>query len=92
MNNLSKKLRDLEGNVLELPEDDNIRLYIDNDAENTLHERANNIKKQYKNDVKAVMFNPNATFEQIEEESQKFIKTIPESDLFIINESHKFVQ
>jgi hypothetical protein len=92
MNPISKKLRDLENNVLELPEDDNIRLYIEDNAEMALHERAHNIKELYKTEVRELMFNPNLTFEQIEANAQEMLKKIPKKELHIINESHKFMQ
>jgi hypothetical protein len=44
VNTTSKKLRELEGNVLELPDDDEIFLSISDRAEAVLHERARNIK------------------------------------------------
>ena len=44
MNTLSKKLRDLENNVLELPEVDDILLHIGDGDEQQLHEHARRIR------------------------------------------------
>ena len=45
MNTISKKLRELEQNVLELPEDDDINLYVGDESEHLLHERAEKKKR-----------------------------------------------
>jgi hypothetical protein len=61
---LSKKIRDLENNVLKLPEDDKIRLGIDDPAEMALHERAERIRSLYRDEVKEFLFDSNLTFAQ----------------------------
>lgn len=89
---ISKKIRDLENNVLKLPEDDKIRLGIDDPAEMALHERAERIKSLYRDEIKEFLFNSNLTFAQIEANSQQMLEKIPEDELHIINESDRFVR
>lgn len=88
----SKKLRALEENVLELPEDKDIDLYVKDDAEMTLHERARTIKERYRPEAAKILQDQTLTFEQMEEKSQAYLDTMPDHDKFIINESHKFMK
>jgi hypothetical protein len=89
---ISKKIRDLENNVLKLPEDDKIRLGIDDPAEMALHERAERIKSLYRDEIKDFLFNSSLTFAQIEAHSQQMLEKIPKDELHIIKESDKFVR
>ena len=56
MNSISKKLRELEQNVLELPEDEDINLYIGDESEHLLHERAEKIKEVFRADAGEILF------------------------------------
>jgi len=89
---MSKKIRDLENNVLKLPEDDKIRLFVDDSAEIALHERAERIRSLYRDEVKEFLFDSSWTFAQIEANSQQMLKKIPKDELIVINESDKFVR
>ncbi len=64
MNTISKKLRELEQNVLELPEDEDINLYIGDEDEHLLHTRAEKIKENFRSDAGDIMFSGKFTFEQ----------------------------
>lgn len=88
----SKKLRELEEKVLELPKDEDIDLYVKDDAEMALHEKARDIKEQYRPEAERILKNQTLTFEQITDQSQAYLDKIPEHDKFIINESHKFMK
>ena len=48
MKTISKKLRELEQNVLELPEDEDINLHIGDESERLLHVRAEKIKERFR--------------------------------------------
>ena len=63
MDTISKKLRALEQNVLELPEDEDINLYIDDEDEQLLHHRAEKIKENFRSDTGAFLFSGKLTFE-----------------------------
>jgi hypothetical protein len=92
MNPLSKKLRELEGNVLELPEDDEIELYVKDDAEMALHDKARRVKEIYRPEVEAFMNNQAFTFDQMEAKGQAVLNEMTEAEKHIINESHKFMR
>ncbi|MBM4400979.1 MAG: hypothetical protein FJ045_03410 [Crenarchaeota archaeon] len=91
MNSLSRKLRKLEGNVVELPEDEEIILSINDDAEWALHAKANEIRKQFKDKV-AFLHDPALTFEQINAKAEEVQKEISEQEWFIINRSEELVR
>ena len=92
MNTIRKKIFDLENNVLKLPKDDKIRLFIDDSAEMALHERAERIKSLYRDEIREFLFSSNLTFAQIEANSQQMLEKIPKDELHIINESDRFVR
>ena len=56
MNTISKKLRALEQNVLELPEDEDINLYVGDESEHLLHARAEKIKEGFRADAGEILF------------------------------------
>ena len=64
MNSVSKKLRELEQNVLELPEDEDINLHIGDESENLLHVRAEKIKERFRSDAGEIMFSNTLRFEE----------------------------
>ena len=91
MNSLSRKLNGLEQNVLDLPDDKEIILYINDDAEMTLHEKAEQIKQKYREDAQ-FLNNPELTFDEICSRTKEKIETIPEQELTLINKSCDFVR
>lgn len=92
MNTVGKKLRELEQNVLKLPEDNEINLYIRDEAEMVLHERAHKIKEPLQETVKNIMFSGKLTLEQQNLKAEELLKQLSESDQLIINESEKFIR
>jgi len=92
MNAVSKKLRELEQNVLELPEDNEINLYIRDDAEMALHERAHKIKQPLQETAKDIMFSGKLTFEQQNARAEELFKELSQAEQRIINESEKFIR
>jgi hypothetical protein len=92
MNTVSKKLRELEQNVLDLPEDNEINLYIRDDAEMALHERAHKIREPLQEGVKNIMFSGKLTFEQQNAKAEELWKQLSEADEMIIDESEKFIR
>jgi hypothetical protein len=92
MNTIRKKIFELENNILKLPEDERIRLFVSDSREMALHERAEKIKALYRDEVKELLFDSNLTFEQIEDKSHKMLEKIPKDELHIINQSDKFVR
>jgi hypothetical protein len=92
MNTVSKKLRELEQNVLELPEDEDINLYIGDESEHLLHTRAEKIKENFRSDAREIMFSNTLTFEQQTVKAQELLKGLTEDEKFILDESAKFVR
>jgi hypothetical protein len=92
MNAVSKKLRELEQNVLELPEDNETNLYIRDGAEMALHERAHKIRKPLQETSKDIMFSGKLTFERQNVKAEELWKQLSEADKMIIDESEKFIR
>ena len=92
MNTASKKLRQLEGNVLELPDDDEIYLSISDRNEAALHERVHNIKRGLQDEAKEILFNVKLTFEQQNAKAEEMLKDLTETEHTLIEESDKFVR
>ena len=92
MNSISKKLRELEQNVLELPEDEDINLYIGDESENLLHARAEKIKERFREDAEEILFSNTFTFEEQTVKAQELLKGLTEDEKFILDESAKFVR
>ena len=92
MNSISKKLRELEQNVLELPEDEDINLYVGDESENLLHERAEKIKERFRSEAGEIMFSNTLTFEQQTVKAQELLKGLTEDEKFVLDESAKFVR
>jgi hypothetical protein len=91
MNSLSRKLRTLEQNVLELPEDEEIFLSINDAAEFALHAKANEIRKCHKDKV-SFLTDPALTFEQISAKAEEAQKEISEQEWLVINKSEEFMR
>ena len=92
MNTISKKLRGLEQNVLKLPEDEDINLYIGDEDEQLLHNRAEKIKENFRSDAGDILFSGKLTFEQQTVKAQELLKGITVDEQFILDESAKFVR
>ena len=92
MNTISKKLRELEQNVLELPEDEDINLYIGDESENLLHVRAEKIKERFRVDAEEILFSNTFTFEEQTVKVQELLKGLTEDEKFVLDESAKFVR
>ena len=92
MNSISKKLRELEQNVLELPEDEDINLYIGDESENLLHARAEKIKERFRSEAEEIIFSNTFTFKQQTVKAQELLKGLTEDEKFILDESAKFVR
>ena len=78
MNTISKKLRKLEQNVLELPEDEDINLHIGDESEHLLHARAEKIKERFRSDAGEIMFSNTLTFEEQTVKAQELLKGLTE--------------
>jgi len=92
MNTVNKKLRDLERSVLEFPEDNEINLYIRDEAEMALHERAHKIREPLQETVKDIMFSGKLTFEHQNAKAEEVLKQLSEADQVVIDESEKFIR
>ncbi|MBM4400684.1 MAG: hypothetical protein FJ045_01910 [Crenarchaeota archaeon] len=76
---------------MELPEDEDIILSVSDDAEFTLHAKANEIRKYYKNKI-GFLHDPALTFEQINAKAEEAQKEISEQEWLIINRSEALVR
>ena len=74
MKAIIKKLRVLEKNVLELPEDEDINLYVGDESENLLHARAAKIKEGFRADAGEILFSNTFTFEEQTVKAQELLK------------------
>ena len=92
MNTISKKLRELEQNVLELPEDEDINLHIGDESEQLLHARAEKIKERFRADAGEIMFSNTLTFEQQVVKAEELLKGLTDDEKFVLDESAKFVR
>ena len=92
MNTMSKKLRELEQNVLELPEDEDINLHIGDESENFLHARAEKIKERFRAEAREILFSNTLTFEEQTVKAQELLKELTEDEKFVLDESAKFVR
>jgi hypothetical protein len=92
VNRASKKLRELEGNVLELPDDDEIFLSISDRDEAALHERAHNIRSGFQDEAKEILFGGKLTFEQQNAKAEEMLKQLSEAEHALIEESDRFVR
>ena len=91
MNTLSKKLRDLENNVLELPEDDDILLHIGDDDEQQLHEHARRIRDSLRVQAEEIINDTSLTLEQQDEMAKDVLSQLSEREIDILDESNKFL-
>ena len=78
--------------MLELPEDEDINLYIGDESENLLHARAEKIKEGFRADAGEIMFSNTLTFEEQTVKAQELLKELTDDEKFILDESAKFVR
>jgi hypothetical protein len=78
--------------VLKLPEDNEINLYLSDDAELALHEYAYKIKEPLQETVKHILFSGELTFEQQNTKAEEMCKALSASKQRIIRESAKFLR
>ena len=88
---LSRKLHELEGNVLDFPpEDDDIMLQVGNVDEQLLHDRAQKIKATLKDDAQAII-DSGKSVEQQNEAAKQLLSRLSEEDLGILEQSADFI-
>ena len=92
MKAIIKKLRALEQNVLELPEDEDINLYIGDESEHLLHARAEKIKERFRSEAGEIMISNTLTYEEQTVKAQELLKELTEDEKFVLDESAKFVR
>jgi N-acetyl-gamma-glutamylphosphate reductase len=91
LNTLSKKLRALENNLLELPEDDDILLHIGDDDEQQLHEHARRIRDSLRVQAEEIINDTSLTLEQQNEMAKDVLSQLSEREIDILDESNKFL-
>jgi hypothetical protein len=91
MNALSRKLHELEDNVLDFPpEDDDIRLYVGDSDEQVLHDRAQKIRAAMKDDAQAIV-NSGMSPEQQNEAAKQLLSRLTEEENVVLEQSHEFM-
>jgi hypothetical protein len=91
LKSISRKLRELEENVLELPEDDDILLHIGDDDEIELHEHARRIRETMRAEAEDIINNTTLTLEQQNEMSKQLLSRLTEKERAILEQSNKFI-
>jgi hypothetical protein len=92
VNRASKKLRELEGNVLGLPDDDEIFLSISDRDEAALHERAYNIRSGFRDEAREILFSGKFTFKQQNAKAEDLLKQLSEAERTLFGESDRFLR
>ncbi len=91
MNGLSRKLHELEDNVLGFPpEDDDILLHIGNEDEQFLHDRAQRIRATMKDDAQAIIDSGESP-EQQNEAAKQLLSRLTDGENAILEQSHEFM-
>jgi hypothetical protein len=91
MNELSRKLHELEGNVLDFPpEDDDILIHIGDGDERLLHDRAQKIRATVKDDVQAIIDSGKSP-EQQNEAAKQLLSRLTDEENVILEQSHEFM-
>jgi hypothetical protein len=91
MNILSRKLHELESNVLDFPpEDDDILLHIGDLDEQLLHDRAQKIRASFKDDAQAII-NSGTSPEQQNEAAKQLLSRLTDEEKAILEQSHEFL-
>jgi hypothetical protein len=91
MNLLSRKLRELEGNVLEFPpKEDDIVLHIGNADEQLLHDRAQKIRDAFKQEAQAII-DSDMSPEQQNEAAQQVLSRLTDDEQAVLDRSYEFL-
>jgi hypothetical protein len=91
MNRLSRKLYELEDNVLYFPpEDEDILLHIGDEDEQLLHDRAQKIRAAMKDDAQAIMDSGKSP-EQQNEAAKQLLSRLADKENAILEQSHEFI-
>lgn len=91
MNVLSRKLHELENNVLDFPaEDDDIMLHVGNLEEQLLHDRAQKIRESFKDDAQAIV-NSNMSPVQQNEAAKQLLSRLTDEENTVLERSHEFL-
>lgn len=91
MNGLSRKLRELEDNVLDFPpDDDDILLYIGDRNEQLLHDRANRIRQSLKDEAQAII-DSGTSVEQQNEAAKQLLSRLSDDESAILDQSAEFI-
>jgi len=92
MNVLSRKLRELESNILDFPpKDDDIMLHIGNCDEQVLHDRARQIRSTIKDDAQAII-DSNTSPDQQNEAAKELLNKLTDQENAILQQSHEFLR
>jgi hypothetical protein len=91
MNLLSRKLYELENNILSFPpEDDDIRLHIGDLDEQILRDRATKIRATMRDDAQAIV-DSGATAEQQNEAAKRLLSSLTDEENAILEQSYEFL-
>jgi hypothetical protein len=91
MNGLSRKLHELEENVLDFPpEDDDVLLDIGDEDEQLLHARAQKIRATLKDDAQAIIDSGKSP-EQQNEAAKQLLSRLTEEENAILEQSNEFM-
>ena len=91
MNTLSRKLHELESNVLAFPpEDDDIMLQVGNLDEQLLHERAQKIRATVKDDAQAIVDSGKSPDQQ-NEAAKQLLNRLTNEEKAILEQSYEFL-
>jgi len=91
MNLLSRKLHELESNILDFPpEDDDIMLHVGDPDEQLLHDRAQKIRETVKNEAQAII-DSGTSAEQQNEAAKKRLSRLTDEENAILEQSNEFL-
>jgi hypothetical protein len=91
MNMLSRKLYELEDNVLDFPpEDEDILLHISDLDEQLLHDRAQKIRATIKDDAQAIIYSGTSA-EQQNEAAKRLLSRLTDDENAILEQSYEFL-
>jgi hypothetical protein len=91
MNVLSRKLRELESNILDFPpEDDDIMLHVGDLDEQLLHDRAQKIRATMKDDAQAII-DSGASAEQQNQAAKQLLSKLSAEENAILEQSSEFM-
>ena len=91
MNRLSRKLHELEYNILDFPpEDDDIMLHVGNLDEQLLHDSAQKIRSTVKDDAQAII-DSGTSPEQQNEAAKQLLSRLTDEENAILEQSHEFM-